>query len=249
MNHSIQLSKRLHQIAQYIPKGCPVADIGSDHAYLPTFLVQEGISPFVIAGEVNRGPWKSAKKQIEQSGLSAYVDVRLGDGLSVVSPEEVDAIVIAGMGGPLMTEILEGGKGKLDAVKRLILQPNVGEELVRRWLYHHHWQLVDESILEEGGRIYEIVVAEKGDREAPYLNQPWDKEVLFHIGPFLWKRQPLLLRIKWEEELRKMERVVKQLERSHSIEAQEKKEDFSQRILSIQEVLSCLPTDKPLSNT
>ena len=158
----VKLSKRLQTIADYVTKGSVVADIGSDHALLPVYLLQSGKCVSAIAGELNAGPYHAAKKQAASACLSHVLNVRQGDGLFVLTGKgEADTVTIAGMGGSLMRDILEAGRsaGKLNGVQRLILQPNVGEEAVRRWLSEHHWFLLEETILEEDGKIYEVLVA------------------------------------------------------------------------------------------
>ncbi|MGI2293990.1 tRNA (adenine(22)-N(1))-methyltransferase [Paenibacillus sp. GXUN7292] len=158
----VKLSKRLQAIADYVTEGSIVADIGSDHALLPVYLLQNGKCSSAIAGELNAGPFHAAKKQAASAGLSHLLDVRQGDGLSVLTGEgEADTVTIAGMGGNLMRDILEAGRvnGKLHGVRKLILQPNVGEEAVRRWLAEHKWYLIEEAIIEEDGKIYEMLVA------------------------------------------------------------------------------------------
>lgn len=101
----------------------------------------------------------------------------------MVQPGEVDCIVIAGMGGPLIAQILDKDKEKLAGVSRLILQPNIGAEHIRRWLLQNEWELIDEQILEEDGKIYEVLAAERG---TPY--KPYNESELF-LGPFCLKRR------------------------------------------------------------
>ncbi|MHC8522589.1 tRNA (adenine(22)-N(1))-methyltransferase [Rossellomorea sp. H39__3] len=160
MMNSEKLSKRLETVVSYIPKNSTIADIGSDHAYLPCYAVQAGIAASAIAGEVVKGPFESALKQVKLNALENQVDVRLGDGLDVLRPGEVDCITIAGMGGTLIASILEKGKDKVENA-RLILQPNVSAVSIRVWLMDNGWSLTNEEILEEDGKIYEVLVAEK----------------------------------------------------------------------------------------
>jgi tRNA (adenine22-N1)-methyltransferase len=242
---SLTISKRLQTIARYCPQGARVADIGSDHALLASYLLVNGIASFVIAGELNEGPYQAARKQIHTLQARDRASVRKGDGLAVLSPGEVDVICIAGMGGQLIVSILSEGREKLSGVRRLILQPNVGEELVRRWLIDNGWQLVDESILEEDGIIYEILVAEPGEPLAPYRNRNRSVEELIRIGPFLWAGQSPVLVRKWEREREKWRNILAQIRRSNRSETAERVKQIETELAWMDEVIACLRTDKP----
>ncbi|WP_053367166.1 tRNA (adenine(22)-N(1))-methyltransferase [Bacillus sp. FJAT-27245] len=231
-----QLSKRLGTVASFIPKGASVADIGSDHAYLPCYLAKQGHIPSAIAGEVVEGPYQSAKRQVEATGLQDRIEVRLGNGLEVLKPGEADCITIAGMGGVLISDILEAGKDKLPGVKRLVLQPNVGANSVREWLFRNGWELIDEEILEEDGKIYEVLVAEKGNPEAPYKAE-LERGILF--GPFLLKRKETAFIKKWTLEKENWQRVLSQLDKAQpSTDVDEKKEELFGKIRMVEEVLA-----------
>lgn len=217
--NSDKLSVRLDTVARFVPFGSKLADIGSDHAYLPCFLVKNREVPFAIAGEVAAGPLESARRQVIAEGLAEVISVRMGDGLEVVEPGEVDCITIAGMGGALITSILEQGKNKLGSVKRLVLQPNISAVSIRKWLLMNNWELIDEEILEEDGKIYEILAAEKGDPARPY--QEKEKELL--MGPFLLRKNSASFRKKWKMEAENWHRVYKQLEKAVPTEETEQK--------------------------
>src|SRR4051794_18662460 len=123
----IPISKRLKTLAKYIPNGSIIADIGSDHAYLPCYAFLHGLIRSGIAGELNAGPLHSAQETIEKYGLSSNISARLGSGLTVIEKGEADVITIAGMGGELIRQILDMGKDRLTEQTKLILQPNVAE--------------------------------------------------------------------------------------------------------------------------
>jgi len=242
----VTISKRLETIARHCPQGARVADIGSDHALLASYLLVEGIASYVIAGELNEGPYQAAVRQINAlPQVKHRASVRKGNGLAVLSPGEVDVILIAGMGGQLIVSILEQGAEKLKGVSRLILQPNVGEELVRRWLYENGWQLVAESILQEDGIIYEILVAIPGDPDLPYAGQDRSREELMRLGPFLWAEKHPLLRTKWLREKEKWNRVLASLARSDKPEAAKRMDQVKQELEWIDGVIACLRTAKP----
>lgn len=234
----IQLSKRLQTIADFVPYGAKVADIGSDHAYLPTYLVQSGKCTYVVAGEVNDGPYESAKRHIKQLKLEEQVMVRKGNGLEVIQPGEVNTIVIAGMGGSLIAQILDQGLHKLEGVNRLILQPNVGEQFVRMFAIGNGWELIEEVILEEDGVLYEILVFHRGDALRPYRESSVPLPLLTKLGPFLVKENSPLFRKKWERELGKMVAILKQLEHSIQPEVKEKREILQEQYHLIKELLA-----------
>ncbi len=230
-----KLSYRLETVAKYIPTGYRLADIGSDHAYLPCNVIQKGIASFAIAGEVVEGPYQSAKRQVEESGLTDKISVRKGDGLEVITIGEVDCITIAGMGGSLITSILEQGKEKLSNVERLILQPNISAISIREWLLHNDWELVAEEIIEEEGKIYEILVAEKGNGERPY-QQDIEKGLLF--GPFLLQQPSPTFEKKWLAEKTNWSKIIDQLNLATSTEENsQKKQELIHKVKLVEEVL------------
>jgi tRNA (adenine22-N1)-methyltransferase len=252
----IKLSKRLERIAEQVPKGTRLADIGTDHALLPVFLVQKGIISRAVAGDVNPGPLAAAKQQVEAAGLSDNIDVRLGDGLTVIKQGEVDIVNIAGMGGSLMTDILTAGLDKLEGVNRLILQPNVSGDQVRSWLISRDWHLSAEELIGEDGFFYEILTAERKE-EARTLNKRLyaplqlkcglivSAERLLEMGPYLIKQPDENFFAKWEGELQKKRRIAAQMRLSEQSAAQEKLDIWLREIAEIEEVLECLRKDKP----
>ncbi|WP_274651892.1 tRNA (adenine(22)-N(1))-methyltransferase [Paenibacillus humicola] len=257
----IQLSKRLQTIADRVTQGYRLADIGSDHALLPVYLVQSGKCPSAVAGELNDGPFQAARRQTAEAGLAARISVRQGDGLAVLSPGEADTVVIAGMGGSLMATILETGflAGRLKGAKELVLQPNVGEDLVRKWLVLRGFALLDETILEEDGRFYEVLHAaplpDAAERNG-HLYDPAFLDVqmphaaaagwLYRMGPCLLRsaEQHETLTDKWRQELLKLERICSGLAQSDTEEARSRLASFRAEINQIGEVLACLPMVK-----
>lgn len=230
-----KLSSRLQLVADFIPKGFILADIGSDHAYLPCYVVKKGVVPYAIAGEVVEGPFQSALKQVREEGLSELISVRKGNGLEVIDDNEVDCITIAGMGGTLISTILEEGKSKLKAVKRLILQPNISAISIRQWLLNNDFELIKEEIIEEDGKIYEVLVAERGVPLKPYQSDI-DKGLL--MGPYLLKSKNNVFEKKWLEEKRNWENILLQLSRASETEENiQKIKDIKRKINMVEEVL------------
>ncbi|MCK6257738.1 tRNA (adenine(22)-N(1))-methyltransferase TrmK [Fictibacillus sp. KIGAM418] len=228
------LSLRLKTVANYVHREAVIADIGSDHAYLPCYLVLEHQVVYAIAGEVNEGPYQSALKEVQSANLQSKISVRKGDGLEVISPNETDVITICGMGGQLIASILEKGKSKLEGVKRLILQPNVGAGSVRIWLKNEGWTLTQEEILQEDGKIYEVLVADRKEGNQPYT----DNEMLeLLLGPFLMKQKNEAFIEKWSGELEQWTKILQQMESSQSPDSMERKRQLMKRIESVKKEL------------
>ncbi|WP_339328369.1 tRNA (adenine(22)-N(1))-methyltransferase TrmK [Limosilactobacillus reuteri] len=203
------LSARLACVASLVLAGARVADIGSDHAYLPAALVLDGKIDFAIAGEVVKGPYENAVHEIKDHQLEGKVIPRLADGLAAIEPaDKVDTITIAGMGGSLIASILEKGKDKLTEIKRLVLQPNVGESQLREWLMNNHYQIMTEKIIEEDNHIYEIIVAEPS--VVPFRYSKYELD----FGPFLLENKGPVFRKKWQEYLQREAHVIDQMQRA-----------------------------------
>lgn len=231
-----KLSMRLTAVAKYVPKEARLADIGSDHAYLPSYLVKNAGIPFAVAGEVAKGPYQSAKSNVMAEGLSDRISVRMGDGLEVIESGEIDCITIAGMGGALIASILENGKEKLETVKRLVLQPNISAISIRLWFLENGWELIAEEILEEDSKTYEILVAEKGNAKRPYQKNKMEMELL--MGPFLIQHQNEIFKKKWLSESSNWERVKKQLENAAATpETVEKRKEIEDKLKLVEEAL------------
>lgn len=203
------LSARLACVASLVPAGARVADIGSDHAYLPAALVLDGKIDFAIAGEVVKGPYENAVHEIKDHQLEGKVIPRLADGLAAIEPaDKVDTITIAGMGGSLIASILEKDKDKLTGIKRLVLQPNVGESQLREWLMNNHYQIMNEKIIEEDNHIYEIIVAEPS--VVPFRYSKYELD----FGPFLLENKGPVFRKKWQEYLQREAHVIDQMQKA-----------------------------------
>ncbi|KRN88855.1 tRNA (adenine(22)-N(1))-methyltransferase [Ligilactobacillus ceti] len=210
---SNNLSQRLLKVANYIPQGARLADIGSDHAYLPAYLLLNDAISFAVAGEVVPGPYENACHEVKKQNLNDKITVRLADGLAAIHPEDqIDTIAICGMGGTLITEILNANPEKLNNHPLLVLQPNVGEKNVRQWIVDHGYRILNEEILEEDHHIYEIIVAEYAPQTAEKLSLA---DLTF--GPYLRKNKGEIFIKKWQSEQAKIQTVLKQLEQAKNM--------------------------------
>lgn len=225
------LSERLRLVASFAEEGTVLADIGSDHAYLPCWLVQKGHISRAIAGEVVKGPFESAKRNVAKEGLSDKIIVRLANGLQAIAPDDgVENVTIAGMGGSLIATILESDPERLAGVKRIIVQPNIHAKAIRDWAVSHSWKIVNETILKEDHKIYEILVLERGE-------QSYHPEELL-MGPILLQECSPAFQEKWQGELNEIERVIHLLtETAQSEEAKAKRQQLTDTKEMIERVL------------
>lgn len=181
-----KMNLRLNTLAKMVDSGSRVADIGTDHAYLPIELVKNGKIDFAIASDVAAGPLENAKTDIAEAGLSAQIETRLGNGLETVThQDQIDTVVIAGMGGKLMVDILDAAWSKEYQFDTLVLEPNIGEAGVRNWLMMHNYQIMDERLIAEAGHTYELIKAKLTDTKHDLT----EKEIFF--GPFILQEKIL----------------------------------------------------------
>ncbi len=244
-SRDVKCSERLQAVARWVPAGTTVADIGADHAHLLIHLVLRKRIEKGIAGELNKGPFENARSQVRRWGLSDRIEVRRGDGLSVLKEGEADVIVIAGMGGPLIAKILDQGREKLSGAFRLVLQPNTGGERVRRWLRQNGWAPVGETLVEEGGTLYEIIAAERGEDEALYRQPPASEEQLLLLGPLLWKEKHPLLIKKWLQELAARERILERVRAGRTEEAARRAAQLEEEIAQWRRLWKWLCEENP----
>lgn len=226
-----KLSKRLETVASFVPKKAVVADIGSDHAYLPCYLIHNNIATRAIAGEVAKGPFEAAVKQVKEEGLKDKITVRFANGLHAIHEQDgVDTITIAGMGGPLIVSILNDRPEILTTVSRLILQPNIHAKVIREWAIENGWKITNEVILEEDEKIYEILVLHKGTQQLT--------EVEMLLGPYLLKEQNEAFVQKWKREVQNWNNVLQSMEKAQSTdEISQKKQQLMHLIELVEEVL------------
>ncbi len=199
----IVLSKRLQAVASMVTPGrCPV-DVGCDHGYVSIYLVQAHISPKALAMDINKGPLARARENIEKWGLSGQIEVRLSDGLKNYRPGEADSLIIAGMGGLLIRDILQDGKdrGILDDFKELILSPHSDAPVVRKCLALWGCKIDREIMLTDGGKYYTVIHAVKesqGSEETKAEDTIYGGYLIRHKDPVLY--QYLTKQLKEREE-------------------------------------------------
>ncbi len=163
MRGRLELSPRLEMTASLVPSGARLADVGTDHAYLPAALLLEGRIPSAIASDLRRGPLERARETAAAFDLKEKISFRLCDGLSGVGPEEVDAIVIAGMGGETIAAILAAAPWTRERVVSLILQPMSSMSDLRAWLGQNGYDILEERLAREGDSLYTALSVRAGE--------------------------------------------------------------------------------------
>lgn len=228
----IKLTNRLRTIAELIQPGETMADIGTDHGFLPMSLWETGISPHVILSDINTGPLDKARINIAKHFPETVFDIRLGSGLEAIQPGEVDAIVIAGMGGQLISEILGEDLEKTRTFKKLILQPRNAQDKLRQWLVENGFTIYDEFLVREGKYICEIIAVFPGNKS----NYPGNNEIDFEISPLLFqKNDPLLVEF-IENKIRIEKKILNALENGVGQDKSEKRKETESRIQLLEEL-------------
>ena len=163
MRGRLELSPRLEMTASLVPSGARLADVGTDHAYLPAALLLEGRIPSAIASDLRRGPLERARETAAAFDLKEKISFRLCDGLSGIGPEEVDAAVIAGMGGETIAAILAAAPWTRERVVSLILQPMSSMSDLRAWLGQNGYDILEERLAREGDSLYTALSVRAGE--------------------------------------------------------------------------------------
>jgi tRNA (adenine22-N1)-methyltransferase len=226
------LSQRLERVAAHVPAGARLADIGSDHGYLPVALMRRGAIAAAVAGEVALTPFRAAQRTVRENELDQQITVRLASGLAAIEPGDgITAISVCGMGGETIRDILETGKARLSGQERLILQPNGGEQPLRQWLMENGYCILHEELLRENRFYYEIIVAE---RIGPVV---YSVEELY-FGPLQMKARTPDFLLKWQRILREKHKTLTSFAHARQAVPEEKVQDVAQQARWITELLA-----------
>lgn len=203
---SVRLSERMLAIAQMVSPGMRVCDVGCDHGFISIYLVEEKIAPSVLAMDIGKGPLQQAQLHIEEAGLQNRITTRLSDGLMQYREGEADCLIIAGMGGPLMQEILSNEK--VEDFKEIILAPQSEICEFRKFLADHGFEIIAENMVLEDGKYYPMMkvhLVVKGEKSWKALSIPGtrDEEVAYRFGPHLLAQKHPVLRQYLHKEERK----------------------------------------------
>jgi len=182
----LRIGKRLQTVASMVPFGSTVADIGTDHGYVPAYLVLTGRCRYVIASDIAEGPCRAAAETSKKYNLPDKMDIRTAPGLQGLRIGEAETVVIAGMGGATIIDILEESPEVVATVKTFVLQPMNAAKLLRRWFMQHGFRIAEETLCKENGHIYIII-------KAMHTNEKQELSSLEEeLGPCILNSKPAL---------------------------------------------------------
>jgi len=228
-----KLSPRLKVIADCVAGVKTMADIGTDHGYLPVSLVEKNLVLTAIASDTNEKPLEKAKKIIKEHGFEKRIETRLGSGLSVLKPGEVEVFVMAGMGGLLICDLLEDERDVAKKTPKMILQPMNNQATLRRYLEGNHYKIISEELAREDERIYEVMVVEHG---IMVFNNPLEYDLGYQ---FMQNKHPLLKDL-INRKIRFQEKILKNTRGKETPFAKKQCGDSSRYIQKLNEVKKCL---------
>ena len=221
----MQLSLRLQTIADMVTEGGVLADVGCDHGYLPVYLVLNKRITGAIAMDVGKGPLSRAKEHILAYGLEQYIETRLSDGLTVLEPGEADTLVIAGMGGPLMEQILKKGSLVAKSFREMILQPQSDIGHFRHFIRTQGWEIIREEMVKEDGKFYPMMKV----IPAGQTLEPWRPEEEMFGRLLLKQHHPVLKEYLLREERIRKE-ILNALTDADSFAARKRKEEIEREL-------------------
>ncbi|WP_099189194.1 tRNA (adenine(22)-N(1))-methyltransferase [Tepidibacter mesophilus] len=209
----MKLTPRLEAVANLVSDDARIADIGTDHGYIPVYLIKKNKIKYAIAADVNKGPLNNAKKEISLNNLEHRIELRLGSGLSVLTVGEVDEVVIAGMGGVLISQLIETEFEIAKKLDKMILQPMQASAELRRYLHENGFVIEEEILVKEDFRIYEIMVVKYDDREiSKEQEKEQEEEIYYEVGKGLLRNKDCLLLEFIDKKIKEYYNIIGKLE-------------------------------------
>lgn len=228
----MQLSQRLSSVASMVTAGNCLADVGTDHGYVPIYLYERKIIPRAIAMDVNKGPLERAALHIAESGMKEAIETRLSDGLTALKPGEADSVVVAGMGGPLIIRILSAHPEITESLKELILQPQSEISEVRIWLYEQGYEIVEEHMIFEDGKYYPMFKAVKNPEAEKLTNLEYKYGKISVLG------EPEVLRAYLVREIANKQTILQKLSEETTEKSKGRAVEIKALLAELEEMLS-----------
>lgn len=229
----MELSKRLKRIAEHVDKCESVADIGTDHGYIPIYLVKKEICKKAIASDINKGPIEKAKVNVAFEGVSNRVKCLLGPGLNPLKVGEVNGVILAGMGGNLTRDILLADMDKVKKYDFIILQPAQNPEVLREFLYKNDYEIIDEDLIKDEGRFYELFKVKYNENSEKLV---FEDELEYEVSPLLREKGHTLFKEFIEEKINRCETILSFIKEDTEA-AKKRKSDLEEKINKLKGML------------
>lgn len=224
------LSDRLMKIAEFVQSDTRVLDIGTDHGYIPIYLLEENITDKVIASDISKESLKKTIELVKTKGLQNNIESRLGDGLEVVKIGEVQGVIMAGMGGILIQNILEKNPEISNSVDYFIFQPMIASKELRKYLIKNNFTIVDEEIAQEADKFYEIMLVQRGKEDLK-------EEIYYEISHKLIKKKHPLLILFIENKIKITNSIIENLKDKTSLKSRARYDELNKLVNDYREVL------------
>lgn len=228
----MQLSNRLNTIAKCVPKGSRVIDVGTDHAYIPIYLMKNKIASACIATDIHKGPLEKAKLNMKAHGID-NIRLKLTNGLEGIGEDEGDIIIIAGMGGCLIIDILKNNLPLAKHVQKLILQPQQDISRVRRFLHETGFKIEDEEIVEDAEKYYTTIIASVG-------NEKYEKDYEYQYGKLLIDKKSNVFKIYMNKKQEKLAEIYNSISQIDSEYTYKRKKELEEERKMQEEVIQCI---------
>lgn len=229
----MNISTRLKAIASLVDECDKIADIGTDHGYLPIFLMKNHVCEKAIASDINKGPVERAKENIIKEGLENNISCRLGPGMNTIKPHEVDCAIIAGMGGNLIRDIIEQDKEVFKSLKYLILQPVQNPDVLRKYIYDSGYEILEEELCVDENKYYEIIKVKYDEK--PHKPDP----IYYEVSSKLIEKKHPLIKEYIDFKIHKYNNVLSYISEDTAL-AEERKIQLNHKINKLEEKLKCL---------
>lgn len=227
----MELSKRLNWILRYIDKCNSIMDVGTDHGYIPIHLVKNNIVKKAIASDINKDPLEKARLNASLDGVLDKIDLRLGGGLEPLKNKEVQGIIIAGMGGNLIRDILEKDINKVKSLEYLILQPAQNPEVLREYLYNTNYEILNEDLCFDEGQFYELFKVRYRIGENTKMDS-----IFYEISPVMLKENNKLIREYIYSKIEKNKKILNFI-KEETESAKLRKEELKNKIKILEDLV------------
>ena len=226
----MELSKRLQAVADLVSDGLVVADVGTDHGYIPIYLIETKKSPKAFAMDVNKGPLLRAKEHIAEHGLTSSIETRLSDGVRALKKGECECVVVAGMGGALTIKIMEEGKDIFRDLKEFVLQPQSELQKVRAYLYQNAYSIVEENMVLDDGKFYPMFRVINGQSQEYHA-------IELCYGKLLLEQKNAVLKTFLQKEKAVKELILSNLEQSFGEHIEARRKEIQEELEGIEYAL------------